>query len=147
MSDIGDDMEENLLNGTDNAEMSRDAEPFDFGTSNLDFDLLEKQVLDEAKAKIKIKTCRKPIKSEIPAKSQTLPNKKKPFNLASLLKNDTIGPTSIKPVDTETMEGKRDLIAQKDREAKNEAKRNCIDQFSSMDTHLHHLMVRSIYLR
>ena len=137
---------------------------FDFAHSNLNFEDMEKQVLAEA-----LEASKNPVKIERPVTSKpvnvninrspvknTPPNmakivkisaapRKKPFSLASLLANNsTIRPVSQKPVDAETMEGKRDMVAQKDREAKNEAKRECLDKFANMDTALQHMMVNKL---
>ena len=142
------DFDNALLDDNDNKK-----DIFDFDNSNLDFDKLEQQVLEDAKPPIsKTNALTVPsyqnqdislLKPEYIVKNVSTGPQKKPFSLAALLnKKNTIGPATSKPVDVETIEGKRDLIAQKDREAKNAAKRECIDKFAEIDVILQHIMVK-----
>ena len=129
----------------------------DFDDSKLDFDKLEQHVLDSEKVdkqQLPRKTQVQKIGSNELAPEKLNPainqhpvsSMREPFSLAALLSNDNIiRPTNNKPVDVEAIEGKRDLIAQKDREAENLAKRECIDKYASMDCLLHHIMVSPIY--
>ena len=150
------DIDHNMDEAKENALLNENTPPggdlLSMESSNLDFNIMEDKVIEEAEFNMSKKLRVKPsvldrLKTEstksfqIEGLTSGAP-KKKAFNLADLLNNnDRISPAMQKPVDTDTMEGKRDLVAQKDREAKNDAKINCIDKFSSMDTHIQHLPV------
>jgi hypothetical protein len=64
--------------------------------------------------------------------------KRKGLSLANLLKNKVISATSAKPVDPNSMEGQRELIARRDRDLKTVAKQTCIERFNTVDIHLAH---------
>ena len=116
----------------------------DFAESNLNFDELEKQVLEDSntQGKPKSKLELPKIRQKFSQNENAAIKPKKGLNLAQIFsKNETISPANQKPIDADTIEGKRDIIAQKDRDAKNEAKKECIDKFSGIDSHLHHFQV------
>ena len=82
-------------------------------------------------------TIRKRLKSTTVEKVEKLVVKKKvPFSLTALLQNNVKCATFEKPIDPNSLEGQRDLLAKRDREQKLLAKNECLDKFSSVDSPL-----------
>ena len=122
---------------------------------NAEDDPLEKQKMDFDNDLAEVKD----EQAEVPRATGTLPRiprrisiaepekakpKKRVFSLAALLQNNVKSATVEKPIDLNSHEGQRDLIAKKDRELKNRAKEICIDRFSNMDAHLNNWGVSKI---
>ena len=80
---------------------------------------------------------RKSVKTPEPGVKE-VNRKRKGLSLASLLKNKVISASAAKPVDPNSMEGQRELIARRDRDLKTVAKQNCIERFNTVDAHLTH---------
>ena len=73
--------------------------------------------------------------------------KRKGLSLASLLQNNNVKmATSAKPMDPNSLEGQREMMAKRERELKMQAKTECIEKFSPINVHLAHWGVSSILL-
>jgi hypothetical protein len=72
--------------------------------------------------------------------------KKRGLNLSEILKNKVKSAAVSKPIDLNTLEGQREMINKRDREAKALAKIECIEKMNSIEKHLHHWPVsKNIY--
>ena len=64
--------------------------------------------------------------------------KKKGLSLSELLKNNVKNAADSKPIDLNTLEGQREMMNKREREAKALAKTSCIERFNSIEKHLYH---------
>ena len=71
-------------------------------------------------------------------------NKKKGLNLSELLKNKVKTAVASKPIDLNTLEGQREMINKREREAKAVAKAECIEKMNHVEKHMYHWPVNKI---
>ena len=64
--------------------------------------------------------------------------KKRGLNLSEILQNKVKSAAVSKPIDLNTLEGQREMINKRDREAKAVAKIECIEKMNTIEKHLYH---------
>ena len=98
--------------------------------------------LADKKQQIIIPSFRKKIKEEEKtiASQKIAPKfpKKKGISLAELLKNNVKQASSAKPMDPNSIEGQREMIAKRDRDMKAKAKSECIEKFTTIENQIVH---------
>ena len=150
--DIGDISDEDLLTSNDEEQKEVNAAIAEISIENQQNDF-EKDLAEVKGEKLnaisqmpKIRKKPTPIEKDQISANEPIKidskRKRKGLNLATLLQNKVKTASAAKPVDPNSMEGQRELIARRERDLKAVAKQTCIERFNTVDAHLAHWGVR-----